>query len=28
LAVPVKALAQSLRHWKVAKLQVEHVFDY
>ena len=28
LAVPVKGLAQSLRQWKAAKLQVEHVFDY
>ncbi len=28
LAVPVSALAQSLRQWKVAKVQVEHVFDY
>jgi hypothetical protein len=28
LAVPVKALAQSMRQWKAAKLQVEHVFDY
>ncbi|MGE0497177.1 MAG: hypothetical protein AB7I35_20740 [Ramlibacter sp.] len=28
LAVPVKGLAQQLRQWKAAKLQVEHVFDY
>lgn len=28
LAVPVKGLGQSLRQWKAAKLQVEHVFDY
>ena len=28
LAVPVKGLAASLRQWKAAKLQVEHVFDY
>ena len=28
LAVPVKELAPSLRQWKAAKLQVEHVFDY
>lgn len=28
LAVPVKELARSLREWKTAELQVEHVFDY
>lgn len=28
LAVPVQGLAQSLRQWRAAKLQVEHVFDY
>ena len=28
LAVPVKGLAQALRQWKAAKLEVEHVFDY
>lgn len=28
LTVPVKDLAESLRQWQAAKLQVEHVFDY
>jgi hypothetical protein len=28
LTVPVAHLAESLRHWKAAHLQVEHVFDY
>lgn len=28
LAVPVTALARSLRQWKAERLQVEHVFDY
>jgi len=28
LTIPVKSLAEALRQWKSANLQVEHVFDY
>lgn len=28
LTVPVKSLAEALRQWKAANLQVEHIFDY